>query len=136
MEQEKSDRARAGQSECRHKLVEIDQCFEEERKKSLQINFDMKDRYKQMMDEKEAKISALEEELRTGLKDLADKEKHIREITMRKDKEIEEKDNEIRDSRKKIDDMSQEFASMLKATLDKMQERIELANTQWDNEIV
>lgn len=136
MEQEKSDRARAGQAECRQKLVEIDHCFEEERKKSLQVNFDMKDRYKQMMDEKEAKISALEEELRTGLKELSDKEKHIREITMKKDKEIEEKDNEIRDSRKKIDDMSQEFASMLKATLDKMQERIELANTQWDNEIV
>ena len=53
-----------------------------------------------------------------------------------KDAEIEEKDADIREWRKKIDDMSQEFASMLKATLDKMQERIELANTQWDSDLV
>ena len=88
------------------------------------------------MDDKEGKISALEDELKTGQKDLADKEKYIRDVTRSKDKEIEDKDNEIRELRKKIDDMSQEFASMLKATLDKMQERIELANTQWDSDLV
>ena len=30
--------------------------------------------------------------------------------------------------------MSAEFATMLKETLEKMQERIELANTQWEKE--
>ena len=30
--------------------------------------------------------------------------------------------------------MSSDFAKMLKETLSKMQERIELANVQWDND--
>lgn len=30
--------------------------------------------------------------------------------------------------------MSSDFAEMLKQTLSKMQERIELANVQWDND--
>jgi gas vesicle protein len=36
--------------------------------------------------------------------------------------------------RKKIDDMSSEFAEMLKETLHKMQERIETATKQWSDE--
>jgi chromosome segregation ATPase len=136
MEQEKSDRSRAGQNECRMKLNEITLMVEDEEKKALQVNLDMKERYRQMMDDKEGKIGTLEDELRNGQKELSDKEKYIRDFTRSKDKEIEDKDNEIRELRKKIDDMSQEFASMLKATLDKMQERIELANTQWDSDLV
>ena len=34
--------------------------------------------------------------------------------------------------KKQIDEMSSDFAEMLKQTLGKMQERIELANVQWD----
>ncbi len=45
-----------------------------------------------------------------------------------------EKDNEIADLRKRIDEMSSEFAQMLKDTLTKMQERIEFANQQWEDE--
>ena len=52
-----------------------------------------------------------------------------------KDREIQEKEEVIAELRNKINDMSQEFANMLKSTLDKMQERIELANTQWDTEV-
>ena len=136
MEQEKADRSRAGQNECRQKLVEINQCFEEEGKKGFQINSEMKMKYRSMLKEKEDKIAQLEEELHTGDRDLSEKERSIKETIKKKDKEIEKLDDDIRDQRKKIDDLSQEFASMLKATLDKMQERIELANTQWDSDLV
>lgn len=40
---------------------------------------------------------------------------------------LKKKDQDIAELRKKIDDMSLEFADMLKETLNKMQERIELA---------
>jgi ElaB/YqjD/DUF883 family membrane-anchored ribosome-binding protein len=136
MEQEKSDRSRAGQNECRVKLEEINQCFEEEGKKSFQINSEMKAQYRSMLRDREDKIKQLEDELHGGEKELADKEKAIKMKIKEKDEEIEGKDAEIRELRKKIDDMSQDFASMLKATLDKMQERIELANTQWDSDLV
>lgn len=41
---------------------------------------------------------------------------------------IREKDDEIRELKKRIDEMSSDFAEMLKDTLTKMQERIEFAN--------
>lgn len=44
---------------------------------------------------------------------------------------VDKKDEEIKQLRTKIEEMSSEFARMLKETLEKMQERIELA--QWDN---
>ena len=45
-----------------------------------------------------------------------------------------ERDEEIRELRKRIDEMSSDFAEMLKDTLTKMQERIEFANKQWEDE--
>jgi predicted RNase H-like nuclease (RuvC/YqgF family) len=45
---------------------------------------------------------------------------------------LKKKDDEINDLKRRIEEMSAEFAKMLKDTLDKMQDRIELA--QWDND--
>lgn len=45
---------------------------------------------------------------------------------------MKNKENEILDLKKRIEDMSAEFAKMLKDTLEKMQERIRLA--EWDND--
>jgi gas vesicle protein len=47
---------------------------------------------------------------------------------------IREKDDEIRELKKRIDEMSSDFAEMLKDTLTKMQERIEFANKQWEDD--
>lgn len=44
----------------------------------------------------------------------------------------EQKDNEIMDLKNKMADLSIQFSKMLRETLEKMQERIELQ--QWDNE--
>ena len=48
------------------------------------------------------------------------------------DEKLKNKENEILELKKKIEDMSAEFAKMLKDTLEKMQERIKLA--EWDND--
>ena len=48
------------------------------------------------------------------------------------DERLKNKENEILELKKKIEDMSAEFAKMLKDTLEKMQERIRLA--EWDND--
>ena len=45
---------------------------------------------------------------------------------------IKAKDSEIQELRKKIEEMSVEFAKMLKETLEKMQDRINMA--QWDSD--
>lgn len=47
---------------------------------------------------------------------------------------VQTKDEEIRELKKRIDEMSSDFAEMLKDTLTKMQERIEFANKQWEDD--
>ena len=47
---------------------------------------------------------------------------------------IESKDAEIRKLKEKIDEMSSDFAEMLKDTLRKMQERVDFANQTWDDD--
>ena len=51
-----------------------------------------------------------------------------------KDKVIAQKEAENADMRQKMDEMANEFADMLKETLEKMSERIEITNTSWENE--
>jgi len=48
------------------------------------------------------------------------------------DHKVKKKDEEINELKRKIEEMSAEFAKMLRDTLDKMQDRIE--NVQWDND--
>lgn len=91
--------------------------------------------YTNMVQERDEKITALETELYGNERDLSEKDKQLKELIRTKDREIQEKEEIIAELRNKINDMSQEFANMLKATLDKMQERIELANTQWETEV-
>jgi len=45
-----------------------------------------------------------------------------------------QKEDEINQLKKQIDEMSSDFAEMLKQTLAKMQDRIEVANVQWDGD--
>ena len=116
-------------------LVELDGNFETERERALDITENMTGQYKAMLRERNDKIKSLEDTLYGNEEILGNAERKLKETIREKDKEIEEKDDLIAELNKKIDDMSQEFASMLKNTLDKMQERIELANTQWDTEV-
>jgi hypothetical protein len=48
------------------------------------------------------------------------------------EEKIRQKDGEITDLKNKMADLSIQFSKMLRETLEKMQERIELQ--QWDNE--
>ncbi len=44
-----------------------------------------------------------------------------------------DKNDEIEELKKRIDEMSSDFAEMLKDTLTKMQDRIEFANTKYED---
>jgi len=47
-------------------------------------------------------------------------------------KEEEDKNTEIKGHKTQIEQMSAEFAAMLKSTLEKMNDRIREANKQWE----
>ena len=55
-------------------------------------------------------------------------------LNAEKEEMIRKKDEEISELKKRIDEMSSDFAEMLKDTLTKMQERIEFANKQWEDD--
>ena len=87
----------------------------------------------------------MEEELSGNIEKEQEKvkaqEQQIRELKEKKQRLIaekeqirEEKDAEIAKLKKNIDEMSSDFAEMLKDTLTKMQERIEFANKNWEDD--
>ena len=55
-------------------------------------------------------------------------------VNTSKEEMIALKDEETKELKKRIDEMSSDFAEMLKDTLTKMQERIEFANKQWEDD--
>ena len=59
------------------------------------------------------------------------------EITQKngeKEKIIQDNDSQIKELTQRIEEMSSEFADMLKDTLSKMQDRIEFANKDWKDD--
>ena len=67
---------------------------------------------------------------------LDDAESHLAKVTREKDDIIASKDEEISAMKAKMEDMAREFGGMLKETLDKMRERIELSSTNLDVDVV
>ena len=58
----------------------------------------------------------------------------LEDLKGEKERIIAQKDAENAEMKHKMEDMANEFAEMLKETLEKMSERIEITNTSWENE--
>lgn len=63
---------------------------------------------------------------------IQDLEKEYEDLVAEKNEIQKQKDEEINSFKKRIDEMSSDFAEMLRDTLTKMQDRIEVANREWD----
>jgi anion-transporting ArsA/GET3 family ATPase len=59
---------------------------------------------------------------------------NFEEMKHDKDRIIAAKNLEIQELKAKMEEMAQEFGDMLKETLDKMRERIEITNTSFEND--
>lgn len=132
LQKEKADHAKASENEGKSKMMELDRCFKEEEETRYQIISDMTRQYKSMQDELQKENNDLKKKVKDQDDVIKQKEQDIADLIRDKDMELIRKDEEIRDLKRKIEDMSSEFAKMLKETLEKMQQRIELAN--WDSE--
>lgn len=94
----------------------------------------MTEQYKRMEKEQQVEIDK-GRGIVLDLEDQISKYKHnISKLQGEKENMVREKDDEIRELKKRIDEMSSDFAEMLKDTLTKMQERIEFANKQWEDD--
>ena len=70
----------------------------------------------------------------TKLRTVEQREHQIKRLQIEREQELAHKDAEIATLSKNIEEMSNKFTEMLRETLRKMHDRIELANNQMDNE--
>ena len=89
--------------------------------------------YKDLEEEYMTKISKKQDEIATQSEQIRDKLSLLARKKLEKEAMIATKEDEIAELKKRIDEMSSDFAEMLKDTLTKMQERIEFANKDWED---
>lgn len=129
-----ADKSKASENEKRHRDLQLQKLLKDEENRKRDIVSDMTRQYKSRFEELVSKGNELErekdenrakiEKLDEDLDDLETKHKVIEK----------EKIDEITGLKRQIDEMSQEFAAMLKTTLEKMAKRIEEANKQWEDD--
>ena len=133
-EQERQDNAKSNEEGYKNRILELEGDFTKERENTKKIVDDMKRQYKDMQDRLMEQINELDSHVFEHESDIQNKDEQISLLDQQIKEECIEKDKQIEQLQKQIDEMSSDFAEMLKQTLSKMQERIELANVQWDND--
>jgi len=131
---EKMSQAVASQKELRERVVGYHNDFKRKKEELFDITADMTRQYKGMQEELIQKINQSEATI-SDLKDQLDMSRTALE-DFKKDKMqvIAKKDQEIAEHKQKMEQMAVEFGDMLKDTLDKMNERIETTSSNWESD--
>ena len=129
---EESSKAVSAKRELQEKMETMAEEFSQARKRTLEIKQDMTRQYTSMQEDLLSKIIQLDK-ANGELRDL------LAEADVRKERIIKEKnailqikDEEIAELKSKIDTMSDEFGDMLRETLEKMRERIEVSSGNFE----
>ena len=133
-EQERRDSARATVEAKRVAEKETLQMINECKKKTEGIVIQMTECYKNLEENLLKEIAIKQQTVAKQKEEIKQWQVECQQIKISNEQLEIEKDNEIADLKKRIDEMTSEFAQMLKDTLTKMQERIEFANQQWEDE--
>eukprot|EP00750_Incisomonas_marina_P000784 INCI10584.1.p1 GENE.INCI10584.1~~INCI10584.1.p1 ORF type:complete len:262 (-),score=73.72 INCI10584.1:173-958(-) len=100
----------------------------------LQIVKDMTRQYKSMQENLLNQVNEAHETIMKLKQDLQSSGQSMSASQLDFQAIIEQKDTTIRDQNRKMEDMANEFAEMLKETLEKMRQRIEVSSVTWENE--
>ena len=116
------------------KIGDLDSDFSAEQEVSLQNTGEMKRQYNEMQSSFQERIDDLQIQVAESKEDIEAVRKEIEGTAVQKDEVIAEKDEEIRTLTLKMESMAFEFADMLKETLEKMSQRIEVSHSNWDGD--
>jgi len=130
---EDASRALAAKRELQSRVTQMSSDLEEEQNRTFEITKAMTTQYKGMQEMLLSKINNLEETIQEMNDRLTDSEIKYERMSKDKDVIIHMKDDEIAELKAKMDDMAEEFGEMLRETLDKMRERIEVSSGQIDS---
>ena len=113
-------------------MEQIAKDFDEEKNQTFEITQDMTRQYKSMQEELLNRINKLEETVQELNDQLSDSDIRVERILKDKNSIIQMKDAEIAELKSKMDDMADEFSEMLRETLERMRERIEVTSGNFD----
>lgn len=133
LETHKSNSAESVVRGLRTQLLQLQQDFQEEKKRTFDMVSDMTRQYKAMRETFVKDTGLLQSEINMYKDKLAEERSSKEELGRVKDAEIKLKEAEIVEQKKKTDDMAEDFTLMLTATLEKMNEKIAIT-TQWDTD--
>lgn len=129
---EEASKAIAAKRELSQRVQQISTDYEEEKEMTFQLTQDMTRQYKGMQEELLGRINTLEETVQELRDNLSDADVRLERTLKEKNSIIDMKDKEIEDLRVKMDDMADEFGEMLRETLEKMKERIEVTSGSFE----
>jgi DNA repair exonuclease SbcCD ATPase subunit len=113
---------------------ELQKGFVDEKDKAREVTGEMSRQYREMQESFNERIVDLQEEVSKSKEEIEKVQKTIDQTRAAKDDIIRKKDDEIRALTLKMETMAFEFADMLKETLDKMSQRIEVTHSSWDRD--
>ena len=125
----------SGKKELEARVADLKRDFQREEKATFSITADMTRQYKDMQEDLIKRINEAENTI-TELRDQLELQGLAYEdLKKEKDRALAVKEAEIVDMKQKMDDMSAEFGDMLKSTLEKMSERINITNSNFDADL-
>lgn len=131
IEQERADKAKVGENRLKERIFELEKDFEREKEKLFKVTSEMNKQYKQMQDELLKDINELKANVKKKTEMIGflisfliipflfiyfieQKDVNIKQMTEDYEGRLSKKEDEITELKKKIDDMSNEFARMLR----------------------
>lgn len=128
MESTRADSSKASENEKRHRELQLEKQLKDEEKRTRDIIADMTRQYKSMFEELTEKINKLENDVVTNDEIIDDLKIQLDKSKQDKMEKEKVKNEKISKLMQEIDKLSGDFADMLKETLGKMQDKIDVAN--------
>ena len=125
---------KASENEKRMRELQLERKVKAEQKIQMEIISDMTRQYKSVEEELNNNINNLERRKDDNAQEINQLKEQKKELDQGISEEKARGQDEIGKLKKSIEDMSNEFASMLKDTFEKMQKKIESANANWETE--
>lgn len=122
------------QTELRDRVLEYHADFSKEKGEVFDITADMTRQHKAMQEELNGRIRALDATIGAQRDELKAAHEAHEETRRQHVQALALKDAQIAEQKQRMEEMAIEFGEMLKETLDKMGERIEVTSKSWEQE--
>merc|ERR1719343_338053 len=129
---EQTAASRKSEEGLRGHIMELDKNFDHEADKCRENTNEMSRQYREMQDSFNERIEELQQKVAEKKQEIEAVTQEIEQVRVEKDNIIREKDLEIKSLSDTMEKMAFEFADMLKETLNKMSQRIEVTHNSWD----